>query len=185
MMGEKGTTMAKDQSKPGISDDEVVRDIPLACSNERAAIEFFERRRWGDEPCCPHCGDTNVYEMTHRKTGERNARYLWRCKSDGCRKQFTVRIGTVMAESRIPLRHWCMALWLACSSKKGCVAKQIQRMTGLTYKSALFLMHRIRFAMAPVNENDGGKMMGTVEADETYVGGKPRSRGCDADGDPG
>lgn len=81
-----------------------------------------------------------------------------------------------MEDSPIPLRHWCLAFFRAASSKKGVSALQIQRETGLTYKSALFLMHRIRWAMAPANENEpklgiGG---GIVEYDETYVGGKPR-----------
>jgi transposase-like protein len=94
---------------------------------------------------------------------------LWLCK--GCKRQFTVRIGTVFEDSRIPLMHWCYAFWAACSSKKGVSAKQIQRQTGLSYKSALFLMHRIRFAMA---DNYDGPLSGEVEVDETYVGGKPR-----------
>ena len=75
--------------------------------------------------------------------------------------------------SRVPLRHWCYALWRSCTSKKGVSALEIKRQTGLTYKSALFLMHRIRFAMAPANTKDGGKLSGTVEVDETYFGGKP------------
>ena len=77
-----------------------------------------------------------------------------------------------MEDSRIPLRHWCYAFWAGCSSKKGVSALQIKRQTGLSYKSALFLMHRVRFAMA--EDNDGTKLQGTVEADETYAAGKPR-----------
>ncbi len=166
--------MCKPQNSNGTSSSEIVRDIPLACSNELAAVEFFEKRRWADTPCCPRCGDVEVYKMTDRQTGERNKRFLWRCK--GCKQQFTVRIGTVLEDSRVPFRHWAMTFWLACSSKKGVSAKQIERMTGLSYKSALFLLHRVRFAMAPANANDGGKLDGTVEIDETYIGGKPRYR---------
>ncbi len=147
---------------------EIIKNVPKACSDEAAAVEFLERMRWGDCPGCPRCGDTDVYQMKDAKTGERNTRYLWRCR--GCKKQFTVRIGTVFEDSRIPLRHWCFAFWAACASKKGVSALQIQRQTGVSYKSALFMMHRIRFAMAP----DGPKLTGTVEADETFIGGKPR-----------
>src|SRR3989440_3162357 len=147
---------------------EIVAALPAACSDELTAVEFIERQRWGDEPACPRCGDTDVYQMRGRN-GERNARFLWDCR--GCRRQFTVRIGTVFEDSRIPLRHWCYAFWAACASKKGVSALQIKRQTGLSYKSALFLMHRIRYAMTPTRSP---RLDGTVEVDETYVGGKPR-----------
>jgi len=146
---------------------EVIQEIPMACADEATAVEFIEKLRWADEPSCPRCGDMDVYQMTNRKTGERNSRYLWRCL--GCKQQYTVRIGTVMEDSRIPLRHWCYAFWSACASKKGVSALQIKRQTGLSYKSALFLMHRIRWAM---KDEGPGPLKGIIEADETYVGGK-------------
>src|SRR5207247_2788202 len=108
------------------------------------------------------------YQM-RSEDGKRSARYLWRCR--GCKDQFTVRIGTVFEDSRIPLRHWCYAFWAACASKKGVSALQIKRQTGLSYKSALFLMHRIRYAMAG---DDGSPLTGIVEVDETFVGGRQR-----------
>ena len=150
---------------------EIVTQIPMACADERAAVEFLEAMRWNDSPACPRCGDLDVYQIQSRD-GERSTRYLWRCR--GCSRQYTVRIGTVMEESRIPLRHWCYAFWAACASKKGVSALQIKRQTGVTYKSALYLMHRIRHAMAG---NGSGPLHGDVEVDETYVGGKrPRYR---------
>lgn len=166
--------MARNQRKVGEGASPVVRELPLACSDESAAYEFMERQQWGDTPACPRCGDTNVYQMRDAATGERNRRFLWRCR--GCKRQFTVRIGTVFEESRIPLRHWCFAFWRACSSKKGVSALQISRETGLSYKSALFMMHRIRYAMAD-DYSEPAKLSGTVEVDETYVGGKPRNKG--------
>jgi hypothetical protein len=111
--------------------------------------------------------------MRDRKTGARNKRFLWRCRS--CNKQFTVRVNSVYEDSPIPMRHWAYAFWKACSSKKGVSALQIKRETGVTYKSALFLMHRIRFALAE-DYRVQPKLSGTVEADETYVGGKPRNK---------
>jgi transposase-like protein len=158
---------AKDKS-------EIVANLPSACSDERKAVEFMEQQRWGKEPYCPHCGCFNATQLRDKKTGERNARFLWKCRD--CSKQFTVRIGTVFEDSRIPLRHWCYAFWAACASKKGVSALQIKRMTGLSYKSALFLLHRIRFAM---NDVPTGPLKGTIEADETYVGGKPRRGNLD------
>src|SRR5688500_1683369 len=154
---------------------ELEKRLPLACADERAAVEFMEEQRWGDSPACPKCGVVGeCYKMTDATTGGRNARFLWRCRA--CGKQYTVRVGTIMEDSPIPLMHWCFAFWKACSSKKGVSALQIQRQTGLSYKSALFMMHRIRAAMAPANamEPKLGIDGGTVEFDETYVGGKPR-----------
>ncbi|MGH7815476.1 MAG: IS1595 family transposase [Candidatus Binataceae bacterium] len=164
--------MAKNQGKVAGAKSGIVAALPRACQDEAAAVEFFEAMRWGDSGvCCPHCGNMDVYQMKDRN-GNRNARFLWRCK--GCNKQFTVRVKSVYEDSPIPLRHWAYGFWAACASKKGVSSKQIQRMTGLSYKSALFMMHRIRFAMAPTA--DVRKLSGTIEADETYVGGKDKNR---------
>lgn len=155
------------------SEKTILTSLPRACSDETAAVEFLEAQRWGDTPACPHCGSIDVYKMQDRNGG-RNKRYLWNCKD--CHKQFTVRVGTVFEDSRIPLRHWCYAFWAGCSSKKGVSALQISRQTGVSYKSALFMMHRIRFAMSD-DHAPLAPMTGTVEVDETYVGGKPRYKG--------
>jgi transposase-like protein len=160
------------QRKVASNKSAIVAMMPVVCSDEHAAVEFMEEMRWGDTPACPRCGDTDVVQMRDRATGGRNKRFLWRCK--GCVQQFTVRVGTVMEDSPIPLKHWCFAFWAACASKKGVSAMQIQRETGVSYKTALFLMHRIRFAMAPANDN--GQLAGTVEVDECYIGGKPRNK---------
>ena len=98
-----------------------------------------EPRHHQGEPSCPRCGDTDVYQMTDRKTGERSSRFLWRCR--GCSKQYRVRIGSIFEDSRILMRIWCHALWRVYSSKKGVSALQIKPETGRSYKSALFLMH--------------------------------------------
>ena len=93
-----------------------------------------------------------------------------------CKEQYTVRIGTVYEESRIELRHWCYAFWRACTSKKGVSALEIKRHCQISYKSALFLMNRIRFAMAP--DPDSPKLTGDVECDEMYIGARrPRYAG--------
>jgi transposase-like protein len=158
-----------------LAKSETIANIPLACCDELAAVEFLEKQRWGAMPCCVKCGSVEVYKMKDARTGERNKRFLWRCHD--CKEQYTVRIGTVYEESRIELRHWCYAFWRAATSKKGVSALEIKRHCQLSYKSALFLMNRIRFAMAPdvptplLGTGDGHE---TVECDETYVGGKPR-----------
>src|ERR1700693_3720061 len=163
----------KNSKAPQLDKSVTISQIPVACSNELTAVEFMEAQRWSGSPCCVHCQSKNVYKMKDAKTGERNARFLWRCHE--CKEQYTVRIGTVYEESRIPLRHWCYAFWRASTSKKGVSALEIKRHCQISYKSALFLMNRIRFAMAP--DGDSPKLTGTVECDETYVGGKPRFRG--------
>jgi transposase-like protein len=160
------TTVAKDKS-------ELVADLPMACANEDAAVAFLEQQRWGGHPACPHCGVIGEAKQMLTRDGLRGPRYLWRCTA--CKKQFTVRVGTIFGDSKIPLRHWCYAFWAACASKKGVSALQIKRQTGLSYKSALFLMHRIRFAMTP-DDGPQAKLTGVVEADESYVGGSPRQR---------
>lgn len=160
--------------KPELDQSEVIAELPEACANEAKAVEFMEAKRWGDTPCCVHCGSVKVYKMTDRKTGERNARYLWRCRD--CAKQYTVRVGTIFEESLIPLHKWCRAYWEAASCKNGVSAMELMRKVGVSYKTALFMMHRIRFAMAE-DHTKPPKMDGVVEADETYIGGKPRNKG--------
>lgn len=103
------------------------------------------------------------------KEGNLNKPFLWRCY--GCKQQFTVRVGTIMEDSPIPLRIWCYAFWQISSSKKGISAMQIHRQTGLSYKSALLMMRRIRLAM---QYTSGYPLRGVVEVAETYVGGTPR-----------
>ncbi len=160
----------KKKGHPGESKSQVLRAIPKACVDETAAVEFLEKQRWGDTPTCPHCGSDNVTKM-QAKDGTRNKRFLWRCHA--CKEQFTVRVGMIMEDSRIPLRVWCHALWRACASKKGVSALQISRECSVSYKSALFLMHRIRYGMTDPMPR---KLKGTVETDETYLGGKPSNR---------
>lgn len=156
--------------------DPVIREIPLACALESAAVEFLEKQRgWDNNAACPCCGSMNVYQMQNSKTGERQANYRWRCRD--CNKQYTVRTGTVFEDSRIELRHWCFAFWRAATSKKGVSALEIHRQTGISYKSSLFMLHRIRFAMADSADGMLGPGGGDVEVDETYVGGKPRYKG--------
>ncbi len=107
--------MTKRERNHQLANSETIENIPAACSNELAAVEFLEKQRWSNTPCCVKCGSVEVYKMADAKTGERNKRFLWRCRD--CKEQYTVRIGTVYEESRIELRHWCYAFWRACTSK--------------------------------------------------------------------
>ncbi len=152
--------------------DPVIEALPAACADETLAVEFMEKQRWGEHPACPFCGSEAVYKMMDSKDPtKRQANFRWRCKEKECHQQYTVRVGTVFEESRIPLRHWCFAFWRASTSKKGVSALEIHRQTGVSYKSALFMLHRIRHAM---DKTDIEPLNGTVEIDEVYIGGKPR-----------
>ncbi len=162
-------------NRPELEKSELIKGLPAICSNELLAVEFFEAQRWGEKPSCPHCASENVYKMVGRD-GERNKRFLWRCR--GCDEQYTVRIGTIYEDSRLPLRHWAYAFWRATTSKKGVSALEIKRQCQISYKSALFLLNRIRCGMDE-NPTDGGKFTGTIEIDETYVGGKAHNMHAD------
>ncbi|HEX8245292.1 MAG TPA: IS1595 family transposase [Longimicrobium sp.] len=148
----------------------IIDELPLACSNETAAVEFFEAKRWPDGCACIDCGSVNVYQMKKAKSNERQAQYRWRCRD--CNYQFTVRTGTIFEDSPLPLRKWAMAFWMFACGKKGCAALELQRVLQISYKSALFMAHRIRFAME--DGPDAPRLDGVVEVDEVYIGGKPR-----------
>ena len=124
--------MNKKIQNQSTKNDPVLERIPMACADETAAVEFIEKQRWGEIPCCPHCGSIDTYKMKNIKTGERQVNYRWRCRD--CKQQYTVRIGTVFEDSRIELRHWCFAFWRASTSKKGVSALELHRQTGISYK---------------------------------------------------
>lgn len=141
----------------------------LADLTEDQAREHIEKLLWPDgEPVCRHCGSVNAYRMQ----GKSCRPGLCRCRD--CKKQFTVTVGTIFEDSKVPLRKWIRAFHLMCSSKKGISALQLQRNLGLgSYRTAWFMCHRIRLAMrcgidAPLS--------GTIESDEAWVGGKPRKK---------
>lgn len=132
------------------------------------AATYLESIRWPDGPVCPHCGEGERRPYPLKS----ETRKLYKCA--GCRKQYTVTVGTIFEGSHIPLQKWLLAFYLLCSSKKGMSAHQLHRMLGVTYKSAWFMAHRIRYAME--QPPFAKPLSGTVEADETYVGGKERNR---------
>jgi transposase-like protein len=139
-------------------------------TDEDKAREHLEALTWPNGPHCPHCGEA---ENVKRLAGKSHRKGLIQCNS--CLKNFTVTVGTVFERSKVPLNKWLLATFLMSSSKKGMSAHQIHRMLGVTYKTAWFMMHRIRAAMKDNGSPLGGPGM-TVEADETFVGGKARNR---------
>jgi transposase-like protein len=139
--------------------------------NEEAAYEYVEAIIWPNGPVCPHCGS---HERISKMQGKSTRIGVYKCYV--CRKPFTVKVGTVFEDSHIPLRIWLQGIYLVSASKKGISSNQLSRTLGITLKSAWFMSHRIRKAMAGGNLDQFGLNGGIVEADETYVGGKGRGK---------
>ena len=133
--------------------------------DEAAAFAYVEAKLWPTGPVCPHCG---VVGEASKAKGKTTRMGLWNCRA--CRKPFTVRMGTVFESSHVPLHIWLQVMYLVCSSKKGISTRQIQRTIGGSMKTAWFLGHRIREAMAEGSVGPLGGAGGDVEADETYFG---------------
>ena len=121
--------------------------------------EYVAKLRWPNGPFCPSCGCTEYSYLTTRR--------IWKCKA--CKRQYSVKVGTVFEESRLGLDKWLPAVWLVANSKNGISSHELGRSLGVTQKSAWFMLHRIRLAMQAGTLE---KMSGEVEVDETFVGGK-------------
>jgi len=135
-------------------------------NDEKKAYEYLAKLRWPDGPICVHCGGKKIYTLNVKSV----KRTVLKCGT--CRKQFSATVGTIFEDSHIALTKWLQAYQLVCSSKKGISAHQLHRMLGITYKSAWFMEHRIRYALT--QSPFSGKLGGVVEADETYIGGKEK-----------
>jgi transposase-like protein len=143
-----------------------------------AAREYLEALHWPNGPVCPKCGSFDAKRLPDQR-GKASKRFpegsvrkgLVQC--NGCRQQFTVTVGTVFADSKVPLNKWLLAVHLLCASKKGISSHQLHRMLGVTYKTAWFMSHRIREAMIPTDNGPMGGDGGIVEADETFIGRVP------------
>jgi transposase-like protein len=132
------------------------------------ARQYLEAQTWPNGPVCPHCGVVGGHYALKGKTTRDG---LYKCKD--CREPFTVTVGTVFERSKIPLNKWLMAVYLIASSKKGISSHQIHRTIGVSYKTAWFMAHRIREAMAsPIYNGQLGGGGAIVEIDETFIGRK-------------
>ncbi|MFH0793783.1 MAG: IS1595 family transposase [bacterium] len=141
--------------------------IELAQLSESRARQYLEAIRWPNGPVCPRCGES---ETVYKLKGKSHRPGLLKCGK--CREPFSVTVGTVMESSHIPIVKWLLAFHFVVSSKKGMSAHQLHRMLNVTYKTAWFMHHRIRHALR--DSPPIGRLGGTVEVDETYVGGRPR-----------
>lgn len=161
-----GTTQLSHKAGPGKAYRSGISLIQLnqLFPDEHAARIWFEKQRWPDGPVCPRCQSKAVAMIPNGKP------MPYRCKS--CRKHFSVRTGTVLARSHIPLQKWVFALYLYVTNLKGVSSMRLHRDLGITQKSAWFMAHRIRKAL----KGRASLFAGPVEVDETYVGGKEKNK---------
>jgi len=136
---------------------EIINQYPT----QQSCIEYLEQKRWGDKATCPYCGSTNTNKLKKQS----------RHHCNGCRKSFSVTVGTIFHDSKIPLQKWFLAISMIINAKKGISSRQLARDLDLPVKTAWSMIHRIRKAMKQDNE----LLKGIVEIDETYIGGKPRA----------
>jgi transposase-like protein len=131
--------------------------------SEETCIKYLAAQRWGETPCCPHCGNVGGY-VTNRG---------FKCKAKECQKKFTVTTKSIFENTKVPLRLWFAAIYLNTAHKKGISSLQLSRDLNITQKTAWFLLHRIREMLF----NNAPEMLeGNIEVDETFVGGKNKNR---------
>lgn len=142
-------------------------DVTTQFGTDEACLDFLEELRWPDGVRCLKCGSEKLSRITRKSRSKNKRARLFQCLS--CDYQFTPTTGTIFADSHLPLSKWFLAVGLMINAKKGLSAKQMQRDLGCGYQTAWYLCHRIRKAM---EEGELPKFTGTVEVDETYVGGR-------------
>jgi transposase-like protein len=133
-------------------------------ANPDNALEYFASYRWPNGVECPYCQAKEPMFLKSRR--------IWKCRATKCRKQFSVKVGTIFNESPIGLDKWLIGIWLISNCKNGVSSYELARDIGVSQKTAWFMLGRIRLAMQ--NEN-GGKLSGEIEADESFIGGKARN----------
>lgn len=135
-----------------------------AIPDEPTAVAYFRAIRWKNGEFCPYCGKSEIYHFSDGKT--------FKCAS--CRQRFSIRVGTIFEDSKLPLRKWLAAIWLITSHRKGIASAQLARDIHITQKSAWFMLHRLRHAARTRSFNR--PLRGTIEADEAFFGGKDRNK---------
>ena len=139
-------------------------DMMEAFPDEQSCVDHLRSIRWKNGAHCPHCGATKVYHFSDNKTH----------KCGDCRQRFSIKVGTIFEDSKIPLRKWFMAIWLITSHKKGIASTTLARDIKVTQKTAWFMLHRLRHAARTKSFNR--PLTGTVEVDETFIGGKEKNK---------
>lgn len=139
-------------------------DLLTFFNDEQVCRDYLANIRWSGKPVCPYCKHNHVFKFTNGK--------VFKCAE--CKKQFSVRVGTIFEDSKIPLQKWFAAIYLISSHKKGISSLQLHRDLGLTQKTAWFMLHRVRHGYGLKTTSE--KLSGIVEADETFLGGKEKNK---------
>jgi transposase-like protein len=134
-------------------------------ADEDTALKFMVSLRWPEKVCCPRCGSERVRFISTRR--------VWECRETHPAKRFSIKTGTIMEESPLPLSVWLVAIWLEANSKNSISSYEVMRSLGVTQKTGWFMQQRIRLAMQ--NGDFFQKLTGEVEVDETFIGGKARN----------
>jgi hypothetical protein len=150
-------------------------DVTQQFGTDEQCLVYLEAMRWPDGVRCPTCGNNRISRI-ERKSDTKNVRKsLYQCLEPTCKQQFSATSGTIFNDSHLPLHKWFMALAIVVDAKKGMSANQLKEHLGIgSYRTAWYMAHRIRKAM---EDNSGAGLMGVVEVDETYIGGKSKRRG--------
>lgn len=139
-------------------------DLMIAIPDEQAAIDHFTAIRWRDGAFCPYCQGRRIYTFSDRRTH----------KCADCRKRFSIKVGTIFEDTKVPLLKWLMALWLMTSHKKSIASTRLAKDIKVTQKTAWFMLHRLRHAASTKSFN--APLKEVVEADETFGGGKEKNK---------
>src|SRR5712671_5519056 len=143
---------------------DTLEELTAAFPDEQTCIRHFRAIRWANGPFCPYCGGTKIYYFADDKTH----------KCGECRQRFSIKVGTIFEDTKLPLKKWFIAIWLITSHKKGIASTQLARDVGVTQKTAWFMTHRLREAAKTKSFNR--PLSGEVEIDETFVGGRERNK---------
>jgi len=139
-------------------------DLTAAFPDEQACLDHIRQIRWRDGEYCPHCGGTRIYHFSDKRN----------FKCGDCRQRSSIKVGTIFQDSKLPLRKWFMAIWMISNHPKGIASTTLAKDLKITQKTAWFVLHRIRHAARTRSFNM--PLKGTVEIDDTYVGGKAENR---------
>ncbi len=141
-----------------------LEQLTAAFPDEATCVVHFRAIRWANGAFCPYCGGMRIYNFSDGRTH----------KCGDCRKRFSIKVGTIFEDTKLPLRKWFIAIWLLTSHKKGIASTQLARDVGVTQKTAWFMLHRLRHAAKTKSFNK--PLSGQVEVDETFVGGKEKNK---------